>query len=53
MSEIFVIDPIGITGEKCKCGQDAMFLLGINGTQIHLCADCIAEVAKRIIDGLR
>lgn len=50
---IYVIDPEGSTGQTCGCGNIAMFLMGISGISIHVCEDCISELAKRIIDGLR
>lgn len=49
---ILVVDPDGSTSELCKCGNDAMFLVGIYGQVSHLCETCIAELGKRIIDGL-
>lgn len=50
-SSIFIIDPIGGTGNKCACGQDAMFILGIHGHLINICETCLAKVGKTIIDG--
>lgn len=52
MESIFIIDPPGTTGKNCKCGRNAMFVLGIYDVHIHICEQCIGEVAKRIIDGL-
>lgn len=49
---IFVVDPIGVTGEDCACGEEAKFLMGVSGHSIHICHNCIAELGKRIIDGL-
>lgn len=57
MSNIFIIDPEGRTGQVCegiKCSQDAMFILGISSEQNphHLCTECLGEIAKVIIDAL-
>lgn len=52
MNEVFVLDPPGGTGQQCKCNKQAMFVLGVCGHELHMCEICIAEVAKRIIDGL-
>ncbi|CAM3707283.1 hypothetical protein COLU111180_04185 [Cohnella lubricantis] len=49
---IYVVDPPGSTGEKCECGKDAAFLIGICGHEIHACETCIAELGKSIIDAL-
>ena len=50
--DIAVYDPPGGTGKKCGCKKEAMFVLLIGDQYHHLCESCIAEVAKRIIDGL-
>ncbi|MGG0308253.1 hypothetical protein ABEY43_05995 [Priestia megaterium] len=50
--EIMVIDPLGGTGNKCNCGKDAMFILGIHGHYINLCETCMGKVGKTVIDGL-
>lgn len=49
---IYVIDPLGGTGKECACGAVAMFLVGVSGHELHICHKCIAELGKRIIDGL-
>lgn len=50
---IFVIDKPVMTGEiNCKCGSEAGFVIGIYGHITHLCAGCLANVAKKAIDGL-
>lgn len=50
--EIAIIDPIGGTGVKCKCEEDAMFILFIHGHAIQLCEECLGTVGKTVIDGL-
>jgi hypothetical protein len=51
-NEIAIIDPIGSTGSKCKCSNDAMFILLIHGHAIQICEQCLGKVGKTIIDGL-
>jgi hypothetical protein len=54
ITNIAVIDPPMYTGEPCPCGAErASHFLMIHNVHIHLCADCLAEVGKRVIDGLR
>lgn len=50
--EIVIIDPAGGTGNKCNCGNDGMFILGIHGHYINLCEVCLGKVGKKVIDGL-
>jgi len=49
---IFVLDKPLFTSEVCKCGADAGFVIGIYGQLSQLCGECMANVGKKIIDGL-
>jgi hypothetical protein len=49
---IKVLDPVGMTGEKCTCEKDAGFILQINDSVHHLCNICIAEVGHKVIQAL-
>jgi hypothetical protein len=49
---IFVLDKSAFTGEICKCGSEVGFVIGIYGQLSQLCSECMANVGKKIIDGL-
>ncbi|MMZ42220.1 hypothetical protein D1872_37400 [compost metagenome] len=52
-TNIKVLDPVGMTGEKCSCGNEAGFILQINDSKPqHLCNICIAEVGHKVIQAL-
>lgn len=50
--EIFVFDSPTFGSAVCGCGSEAGFVVGIHGQVSQLCAECLANVAKKIIDGL-
>lgn len=49
---IFVLDIPVFNGEVCKCGSEVGFVIGIYGQLSQLCGECMANVCKKIIDGL-
>jgi hypothetical protein len=50
--EIFLIDALRGTNQKCNCGNGACYIFIIHGNYIHLCEECLAVVGKTVIDGL-
>jgi hypothetical protein len=51
---IAILDFYGSAGVKCKCGNEALFLLSLFQTnQIYLCDKCLSDITHCSIDALR